>query len=86
MNRWIPVPVLEFMVYDVDRVLRPGGLLWIDHFFCKGFDMDSVYKPIVNRLGYRTIKWAVEDKTDAGGVKNREVYLTALLQKPFVAV
>ncbi|KAF3335959.1 hypothetical protein FCM35_KLT20466 [Carex littledalei] len=33
VNRWIPVPVLEFMVYDVDRVLRPGGLLWIDHFF-----------------------------------------------------
>jgi hypothetical protein len=85
VNRWIPVPVLEFMVYDVDRVLRPGGLLWIDHFFCKGVDMDSVYKPIVTRLGYRTIKWAVEDKTDAGGVKNREVYLTALLQKPFAA-
>ncbi|KAJ3689531.1 hypothetical protein LUZ61_018695 [Rhynchospora tenuis] len=85
VNRWIPIPVLEFLVYDVDRVLRPGGLLWIDHFFCKGVDLDPVYKPLVSRLGYRTIKWAVGDKTDAGGVKNREVYLTALLQKPFAA-
>ncbi|KAJ4778034.1 S-adenosyl-L-methionine-dependent methyltransferases superfamily protein [Rhynchospora pubera] len=85
VNRWIPIPVLEFLVYDVDRVLRPGGLLWIDHFFCKGVDLDPVYRPLVSRLGYRTIKWAVGDKTDAGGVKNREVYLTALLQKPFAA-
>ncbi|XP_073002307.1 probable methyltransferase At1g29790 [Typha latifolia] len=85
VNRWIPAPSMEFLIYDADRVLRPGGLLWVDHFFCKGVDLDPVYAPMINRLGYRIIKWAVGNKTDSGGVKNGEVYLTALLQKPFAA-
>ncbi|KAJ3681658.1 hypothetical protein LUZ60_014231 [Juncus effusus] len=78
VNRWIPAEQLEFMVYDVDRVLRPGGLFWVDHFFCKKTNLDPVYKPVLDRLGYKVLKWAVGEKTD------REVYLTALLQKPFV--
>ncbi|XP_042403499.1 probable methyltransferase At1g29790 isoform X1 [Zingiber officinale] len=82
VNRWIPVPALEFLLYDADRVLRAGGMLWVDHFFCRGDDLDAVYAPIITRLGYRRIKWAVADKTDTRGLKNGEVYLTALLQKP----
>ncbi|WOL05583.1 hypothetical protein Cni_G14312 [Canna indica] len=85
VNRWIPAPVLEFLLYDADRVLRPGGLLWVDHFFCRAGDLDALYVPMIARLGYRRIKWAVANKTDAGGLKNGEVYLTALLQKPLPA-
>lgn len=82
VNRWIPVPALEFLVFDVDRVLKPGGLLWIDHFFCKSTDLGNVYAPLIARLGYKRIKWAVGNKTDSGGIKYGEIYLTALLQKP----
>ncbi|KAG6477910.1 probable methyltransferase At1g29790 [Zingiber officinale] len=82
VNRWIPVPALEFLLYDADRVLRAGGLLWVDHFFCRAGDLEAVYAPIIARFGYRRIKWAVANKTDGGGLKNGEVYLTALLQKP----
>ena len=40
VNRWILIPALEFLMYDVDRVLHGGGFLWIDHFFCRKSDLD----------------------------------------------
>ena len=85
VNRWIPEVALEFLWYDADRVLRPGGLLWVDHFCCRRSDLEGVYAAMLRRLGYKTIKWAVADKNVAGGGNSGkdEVYLTALLQKPF---
>lgn len=85
VNRWIPADAMEFLMYDVDRVLRPGGWWWVDHFFCRAGDLERVYAPMMGRLGYRRIKWAVGNKTDAGGIKYGEVYLTALLHKPVLA-
>ncbi|KAI4298221.1 hypothetical protein L6164_031805 [Bauhinia variegata] len=82
VNRWIPLTMMEFLFYDVDRVLRGGGYLWVDHFFSKRIDLENVYAPLIGKLGYKKVKWATANKTDAGGVKNGEVYLTALLQKP----
>lgn len=82
VNRWIPAATLEFLLFDVDRVLRCGGYLWLDHFFSKGVDLDKVYAPLIGKLGYRKVKWATASKTDSAGLKNGEVYLTALLQKP----
>ncbi|MQM22950.1 hypothetical protein Taro_056009, partial [Colocasia esculenta] len=82
VNRWIPAPAMEFLLYDADRVLRAGGLLWLDHFFCRPPDLDAVYTPMIGKLGYWTLKWTMGNKTDSSGVRNGEVYLTALLQKP----
>nr|QTZ19631.1 S-adenosyl-L-methionine-dependent methyltransferases superfamily isoform 1 [Bixa orellana]QTZ19632.1 S-adenosyl-L-methionine-dependent methyltransferases superfamily isoform 1 [Bixa orellana] len=82
VNRWIPAAVLEFMLYDVDRVLRGGGYFWVDRFFSKRVDLEKVYGPLIGKLGYKKVKWAVANKTDSSGLKNGEVYLTALLQKP----
>ncbi|XP_010243696.1 PREDICTED: uncharacterized protein LOC104587687 [Nelumbo nucifera] len=82
VNRWIPITSMEFLFYDVDRVLRGGGYIWLDHFFSKGIDLEKVYAPLIGKLGYKKVKWAIGNKTDASGLKNGEVYLTALLQKP----
>ncbi|KAG9157535.1 hypothetical protein Leryth_010367 [Lithospermum erythrorhizon] len=82
VNRWIPLTMLEFLLYDVDRVLRGGGYFFIDHFFSKSVDLGKVYGPLIGKLGYKKVKWAVSSKTDSNGIKNGEVYLTALLQKP----
>lgn len=80
VNRWIPAAALEFLLFDADRVLRPGGYLWLDHFFAKSADLEKTYAPLVGKLGYRKVKWATAAK---GGAKSgNEVYLTALLQKP----
>lgn len=32
LDGWIDLLLLDFILYDWDRVLRPGGLLWIDSF------------------------------------------------------
>uniref|UniRef100_A0A6V7QZ28 Methyltransferase type 11 domain-containing protein n=1 Tax=Ananas comosus var. bracteatus TaxID=296719 RepID=A0A6V7QZ28_ANACO len=45
VNRWIPAPVLEFLLYDADRVLRPGAFLWIDHFSCRRIDLHPSTPP-----------------------------------------
>ncbi|CAM8879391.1 hypothetical protein QQ045_006034 [Rhodiola kirilowii] len=82
VNRWIPTVAMEFLLFDVDRVLRGGGFLWIDHFFSKGADLEKVYAPLIGKLGYKKVKWAMGKKMDGSGVKNGEVYLTALLHKP----
>ncbi|KAK8957322.1 hypothetical protein KSP39_PZI001537 [Platanthera zijinensis] len=39
LDGWIDIVLLDFVLYDWDRVLRPGGLLWIDSFFCKKKDL-----------------------------------------------
>ncbi|CAN8313621.1 unnamed protein product [Cochlearia groenlandica] len=79
VNRWIPVTVMEFFLFDLDRVLRGGGYLWLDRFFSKKVDLDNVYGPMIGKLGYKKVKWAVANKIDS---KHGEVFLTALLQKP----
>ncbi|KAK6133571.1 hypothetical protein DH2020_032700 [Rehmannia glutinosa] len=84
VNRWIPVTAMEFLFFDVDRVLRGGGYLFLDHFFSRRLDLEKVFTPLIGKLKYKIVKWAVANKTDSGGVKNMEVYLTALLQKPLI--
>ncbi|XP_016178939.1 uncharacterized protein LOC107621431 [Arachis ipaensis] len=82
MNRLIPVTMMEFLLFDVDRVLRSGGYLWIDRLFSKGVDLEKLYAPLIGKLGYKKVKWSTGNKTDASGMKNVEIFLTALLQKP----
>ncbi|QHO07152.1 S-adenosyl-L-methionine-dependent methyltransferase [Arachis hypogaea] len=53
VNRWIPVTMMEFLQFDVDRVLRGGGYLWIDRFFSKGVDLEKLYAPLIGKLGYK---------------------------------
>ncbi|XP_044496796.1 probable methyltransferase At1g29790 [Mangifera indica] len=78
VNRWIPLTMMDFLFYDVDRVLRAGGYLWLDRFFSKEVDLEKVYGPLIGKLGYKKVKWATATKN----AKTGDVYLTALLQKP----
>ncbi|KAJ6797162.1 uncharacterized protein M6B38_207600 [Iris pallida] len=75
LDGWVDLQLLDFMLFDWDRVLRPGGLLWIDKFFCKRKDLDD-YMYMILQFRYRKHKWAVSFKS------NVEVYLSALLEKP----
>ncbi|EFJ06416.1 hypothetical protein SELMODRAFT_135385 [Selaginella moellendorffii] len=82
LSSWIPTRTLEFILFDIDRVLRPGGILWLDHFFCTQDQLHTLYAPMVERLGYTKLKWVAGLKLDKNGIKNHEVYLSALLEKP----
>lgn len=79
LSNWIPDTMLEFTFYDIYRVLRPGGLFWLDRFFCEGLQLNQTYVPMIDRVGFKKIRWNAGMKLD----KNRnEWYLSALLEKP----
>ncbi|KAJ1412043.1 S-adenosyl-L-methionine-dependent methyltransferase [Sesbania bispinosa] len=75
MDGWIDLLLLDFILYDWDRILRPGGLLWIDRFFCNRKDLDD-YMYMFLQLRYKKHKWVISPKS------KDEVYLSALLEKP----
>ncbi|XP_010546711.1 PREDICTED: uncharacterized protein LOC104818707 [Tarenaya hassleriana] len=75
MDGWIDLLLMDFILYDWDRVLRPGGLLWIDRFFCNKTDLDD-YMYMFLQFRYKKHKWAIAQKS------KDEVYLSALLEKP----
>nr|XP_009390784.1 PREDICTED: uncharacterized protein LOC103977090 [Musa acuminata subsp. malaccensis] len=81
LSNWIPEPMLEFALYDVYRVLRPGGLFWLDHFFCTGEQLNATYVPMIERVGFNKLRWVTGRKLDRGIEKN-EWYLSALLERP----
>ncbi|KAK7300658.1 hypothetical protein RJT34_11506 [Clitoria ternatea] len=82
LSNWIPETMLHFLLFDVYRVLRPGGLFWLDHFFCVGDQLDKVYGPMIESIGFRKVKWVTGKKLDKGP-QFQEMYLSALLEKPF---
>ncbi|XP_031275404.1 probable methyltransferase PMT15 [Pistacia vera] len=81
LSNWIPTTLLHFLMFDIYRVLRPGGLFWLDHFFCVGEQLEEVYTPLIESIGFNKLKWAVGRKLDRGP-ELREMYLSALLEKP----
>ncbi|PIN06936.1 hypothetical protein CDL12_20496 [Handroanthus impetiginosus] len=81
LSNWIPTDLLHFFIFDIYRVLRPGGLFWLDHFFCVGDQLAEVYAPLIESVGFEKVKWEVGRKLDRGPELN-EMYLSALLEKP----
>ncbi|XP_028805055.1 uncharacterized protein LOC114759974 [Neltuma alba] len=78
LDGWIDFVLLDFVLYDWDRVLRPGGLLWIDSFFCLKEDLDD-YLEAFKMLRYKRRKWVVVPKIDKG---DQEAFFSAVLEKP----
>ncbi|CAL8995589.1 unnamed protein product [Prunus brigantina] len=72
----------EFVMFDIDRILRPGGLFWLDNFYCSNEEKKRDLTRLIERFGYKNLKWVVGDKVDAAGSGKSEVYLSAVLQKP----
>ncbi|XP_058188497.1 TMV resistance protein N-like isoform X3 [Rhododendron vialii] len=81
LSNWIPDAMLEFTLYDIYRVLRPGGLLWLDHFFCLGHQLNATYIPMLDGVGFKRLRWNVGLKLDPR-VDENEWYFSALLEKP----
>ncbi|CAL9179703.1 unnamed protein product [Musa hybrid cultivar] len=80
LSNWIPTTLLHFILFDIYRVLRPGGLFWLDHFFFVEPQMGE-YVPVIDRVGFKKLRWEVGRKLDRG-LELREMYISALLQKP----
>ncbi|XP_058068852.1 probable methyltransferase At1g29790 [Magnolia sinica] len=81
LDGWIGVELLQYVLFDWDRILRPRGLLWIDRFFC-GKDNMKLYLDEFHRLGYKKLLWRVVPKTDKDG---DELFFSSVLEKPLRA-
>ncbi|XP_074586523.1 putative methyltransferase At1g29790 [Curcuma longa] len=81
LSNWIPDAMLEFALFDIYRVLRPGGVFWLDHFFCLGHQLNATYAPMFERIGFRKLRWNAGRKVDRGIGKN-EWYISTVLEKP----
>lgn len=81
LSNWIPTQMLHFLLFDIYRVLRPGGLFWLDHFFCVGEQLKEVYTPLIDSVGFNKLKWVAGRKLDRGPELG-EMYISALLEKP----
>ncbi|CAL0317711.1 unnamed protein product [Lupinus luteus] len=80
LSNWIPEKLLHFLLFDVYRILRPGGLFWLDHFFCVGDQLEEVYGPMIESVGFKKVKWVIGRKLDRPNLK--EMYLSAVMEKP----
>ncbi|CAD6246423.1 unnamed protein product [Miscanthus lutarioriparius] len=69
--------MLEFALYDVYRVLRPGGLFWLDHFVCAAAQLNATFVPMLDRVGFRKLRWNTARRKEKG-----QWYVSALLEKP----
>ncbi|XP_002444878.1 uncharacterized protein LOC8068521 [Sorghum bicolor] len=75
LEGWVDLQLLDFVLFDWDRVLRPGGLLWVDKFACARKDLDD-YMYMFLQFRYKKHRWVVSFKS------KDQVYLSALLEKP----
>ncbi|KAF9589941.1 hypothetical protein IFM89_029557 [Coptis chinensis] len=71
---------MEFLMFDIDRVLRAGGLFWLDNFHCVDEEKKMSLTRVIGRFGYKKLKWVVGEKIVSSG--KSQVYLSAVLQKP----
>lgn len=72
---------LEFLMFDIDRIIRTHGLLWIDNYHCSSDERRQDLTRIIERFRYKKLKWLVGEKeVNSGG--QMQVYLSAILQKP----
>lgn len=72
---------LEFLMFDIDRILRAGGLFWLDNYHCIDDERRKTLMQLMERFGYKQLRWVVGEKIDLGTGKPK-VYFSALLRKP----
>ncbi|XP_066309085.1 probable methyltransferase At1g29790 [Miscanthus floridulus] len=75
---WVaPGVMLEFALFDVYRVLRPGGLFWLDHFVCVAAQLNATFALMIHRVRFRKLQW-----NTSRGKEKEKWYVSALLEKP----
>lgn len=82
LSNWIPTQMLHLLLFDIYRVLRLGGLFWLDHLFSVGEHLKEVYTPFIDSVEFNKLKWVEGRKLDQGPELG-EMYISALLEKPF---
>ncbi|XP_068645918.1 probable methyltransferase At1g29790 isoform X1 [Aristolochia californica] len=77
-----PVEKMEFLMFDIDRILRVGGLFWLDNCSCIDDESKKTLTRLIEKFGYKKLRWVVGEKADSSRSGKPLVYLSAVLQKP----
>eukprot|EP00850_Spirogloea_muscicola_P021249 SM000242S08485 [mRNA] locus=s242:88605:92567:+ [translate_table: standard] len=79
--KYLPMLDFEELIFEWDRVLRPGGIMWFEMFYAPVDEM-PLYISVLELLGYRRLHWNLTPKPDAGERGGAHVYLNAVIEKP----
>ncbi|CAI5483339.1 unnamed protein product [Closterium sp. Yama58-4] len=79
--KYLPMQEFEELLFDWDRVLRVGGVLWFEMFYAP-LDEMPVYVALISALGYKRLYFHVLPKPDVGEHLGAHMYLNCLLEKP----
>lgn len=79
--KYLPLGEFEDLLYEWDRVLRVGGVLWFELFYAPEEEM-KIYIQIIELLQYKKLYWNISPKPahETKGVPH--VYLNCLIEKP----
>eukprot|EP00850_Spirogloea_muscicola_P017995 SM000160S02536 [mRNA] locus=s160:148373:150650:+ [translate_table: standard] len=79
--KYLTLPDFEELVFEWDRVLRPGGIMWFEMFYTPEPEM-PLYITILELLQYRRLYWNLTPKPDEGERPGPHVYLNCVIEKP----
>lgn len=79
--KFLPIFEFEELIFDWDRVIRAGGLLWFEMFYASKEEM-PLYVQTLDLLGYKRLYWKITPKPDKSELAGPHVYLNAVLEKP----
>ncbi|KAF9625950.1 hypothetical protein IFM89_027818 [Coptis chinensis] len=65
---------MEFLMFDIDQVLRAGGLFSLDNFHCVDEEKKMTQTRVIERFGYKKLKWLVGEKIVSSGKYQRAAY------------
>ncbi|CAI7804327.1 unnamed protein product [Closterium sp. NIES-54] len=80
--KFMPSPAeFEEVLFEWDRVLRVGGVMWLEEFTASAAEMPS-YLSVVDLLKYRQLHWSLTPPKAMIGKPAGTVILHCLLEKP----
>eukprot|EP00271_Cylindrocystis_brebissonii_P007653 TRINITY_DN2121_c1_g1_i1.p1 TRINITY_DN2121_c1_g1~~TRINITY_DN2121_c1_g1_i1.p1 ORF type:complete len:393 (-),score=25.19 TRINITY_DN2121_c1_g1_i1:1218-2396(-) len=78
----LPLHKFRLMLFDWDRVLRPGGLIWIEFLYLPAEKMPD-YEAALRVLGYKEWEWFMEKYLETiNGQTRTSKRLSCVLEKP----
>ncbi|CAI5484643.1 unnamed protein product [Closterium sp. Yama58-4] len=79
--KYFSIPEFEELLFEWDRILRPGGIWWFELFYAPVWEM-PLYIGVIEQFGYRKKYWNLTPKTDTAEREGEHVYLNCVLEKP----
>ncbi|CAI5474868.1 unnamed protein product [Closterium sp. Yama58-4] len=78
--KYFSIPEFEELLFEWDRILRPGGIWWFELFYAPVWEM-PLYIGVIEQFGYGKKYWNLTPKTDTAEREGEHVYLNCVLEK-----